>query len=447
MSHPFRILVIAEACNPTWTSVPLVGYNMTRALAARADLKVTVVTHVRNRPALTDDPLVRLADVHFLDTEWIAKPLHRLSRWLRGGEGLGWTIDTALAWPSYIAFEHEVFRQFRPRLDGGDFDLIHRVTPLSPTIGSPLAGMTDVPMVIGPLNGGLSWPQQYANLRAREKEWLAPFRGAYRSLPWHASTYRRLKGVIAGSRHTAREVPRSYRGQRFYLPENGVDPDRFPIADGWPEPSGRFRFVTVGRLVPYKGMDLILEALHGSRGLAEAELVVVGDGPERGRLEAMAVDLGLGDRVRFLGWVDQRSLAGELRAAQAFVFPSLREFGGAVVLEALASGLPAIVVDYGGPGELVDPDCGILLPMVPRHQLVPLLRDAMERLAGNPDWCRKLGRRACDRVREHYVWPAKAAKIAQFYRQLLASRDGAGRSVGVNPDAPSDCALGSGRGR
>lgn len=446
MSHPLRILVIAEACNPNWTSVPLVGYNMTRALAARADLKLTIVTHVRNRAALSSDPLTRLAEVHFLDTEWLAKPLHRLSRWLRGGDGLGWTIDTALAWPSYIAFEHEVFRKFGTRLDRGEFDLIHRVTPLSPTIGSPLAGMTDVPMVIGPLNGGLPWPQQYPNLRAREKEWLAPFRAAYRSLPWHASTYRRLKGVIAGSRHTAHEVPRTYRGQRFYLPENGVDPERFPIADGWPERRGRFRFITVGRLVPYKGMDLILEALHGSPGLANAELVVLGDGPERGRLEVLTREFGLAERVRFLGWVDQRSLGGELRAAQAFVFPSLREFGGGVVLEALASGLPAIVVDYGGPGELVDPDCGILLPMLPRDKLVPLLQEAMERLSGNPDSCRQLGRRACEKVRDHYVWPAKAGKVVEVYRQVLASQHGSGRSLGVGPRSPTVLAVRSGGG-
>src|SRR5204863_142076 len=74
--------------------------------------------------------------------------------------------------------------------------------------------------------------------------------------------YRHLAGVIAGSRHTATEVPRTFAGQRFYLPENGVDPARFALASGWPEPQGRFRFVTVGRLVPYKGVDLTLEALH-----------------------------------------------------------------------------------------------------------------------------------------------------------------------------------------
>lgn len=416
--NPFRVLVIAELCNPSWTSVPLVGYNFARALAERPDLRVTVVTHVRNRPALTDDPLSSLANVEYLDTEWIAKPLHRLSRWLRGGDKLAWTIDTALMWPSYIAFEHGVHHRFAGLLARGEFDLIHRVTPLTPTIGSPLAGMTDVPMLIGPLNGGLPWPKEYPDLRAREKEWLVPLRKAYRALPWHSSTYRKAAGVIAGSRHTTGEVPASFRGRRFYLPENGIDPARFPVADEWPEPTGRFRFITIGRLVPYKGTDMTLEAMRGSPELANCELTVVGDGPERERLERLAQEHGLADRVRFAGWLKQEEIAAELRAAQAFVFPSLREFGGGVVLEAMAAGLPSVIVDYGGPAELVTAESGILLPMVRREELIPKLRAAMADLAGDPARCRRLGRAAARRVRDEFVWSAKAARLVEMYRQV-----------------------------
>ena len=417
MSDPLHVLVIAEACNPTWTSVPLVGYNFARALAERPDVKATVVTHVRNRPGLAGDRLCDVAEVHYLDTEWIAKPLHRLGTWLRGGNGLGWTTDTALAWPSYIAFEHSVASRFGRRLARGEFDLVHRVTPLTPTIGSPLAGMTDVPMLLGPLNGGLPWPREYPHLRRAEKEWLVPVRKAYRALPWYAATYRRLAGVIAGSRHTAREVPRSFRGKRFYLPENGVDPARFPVADDWPEPLGRFRFVTVGRLVPYKGIDLTLEAMRGAN-LGDAEFLVIGDGPERGRLEALATELGLADRVRFAGWLPQKELAAELGRSQAFVFPSLREFGGGVVLEAMARGLPCVVVDYGGPGELVDAETGVKLPLAKREELVPRLRAGMEALAGEPARCRELGRAACRRVRAEHVWSAKAGRLVEVYQQL-----------------------------
>src|SRR5262249_40633243 len=154
-------------------------------------------------------------------------------------------------------------------------DLIHRVNPVTPTVGSPLAGRTDVPMVIGPLNGGLPWPKEYPDLRRREREWLSRFRGAYRHLPYFPSTYRHAAGVITASRHTATELPAGFRGLRFHQAENGIDPERFPIADDWPEPRGRFRFVTAGRLVPFKGVDLVIEAVAGSERLRSCELEVV----------------------------------------------------------------------------------------------------------------------------------------------------------------------------
>jgi glycosyltransferase involved in cell wall biosynthesis len=275
-------------------------------------------------------------------------------------------------------------------------------------------------MVIGPLNGGLPCPNQFPDLWKQEREWLLPVRRAYRLLPYFRSTYRHLAGVIVGSRHTATEVPGWFRGRRYYVPENGVDPGRFPLAAGWPEPHGRFRFIAVGRLVPYKGFNLILEAMSQSAALRRCELVVAGDGPMRAALDEMVKRWDLGGCVRFLGYVDNRRLHAELGAAQAFVFPSLREFGGGVVLEALASGLPAVVVAYGGPGELVVPECGEQVPLAPRAELVAALRRAMEGLAAAPDRCRRLGRAAVERVRTQFTWAAKAEQIVGVYRDVLA---------------------------
>jgi glycosyltransferase involved in cell wall biosynthesis len=202
---------------------------------------------VRNRAALEADPIASSVRLRFVDNEWLARPLYQVSKWLRGGDKLSWTIDTAMAWPSYMVFEKEVYRGYGRKLRRGEFDLIHRLTPLSPTMGSPLASMVEVPMVVGPLNGGLPWPRDYPDLRRQEKEWLVPLRKLYQYLPYYRSTYRHLAAVISGSRHTATEVPEYFHGQRFYLPENGIDPDRFPLASAWPEPQGRFRFITVGR--------------------------------------------------------------------------------------------------------------------------------------------------------------------------------------------------------
>src|SRR2546425_270798 len=82
-----------------------------------------------HRAALAADGGLGRGPAHFVDNEWIARPLHRLSRLLRGGDRLAWTIETAMAWPSYVAFEHHVWHRFRRDLRAGRFDLIHRLTP------------------------------------------------------------------------------------------------------------------------------------------------------------------------------------------------------------------------------------------------------------------------------------------------------------------------------
>lgn len=418
-----RVLLIAEACNPEWQSVPLVGFNFARALAARTDLEITLATHVRNQDALERDGITRQVDVVPVNNEWIARPMYLASRLLRGGNTLSWTTGTAMAWPGYMAFETQLARMLRTELTGGRFDLIHRITPVSPTLGSPLAGMTTTPFVIGPLNGGLPWPSEFPDLRHQEREWLQPFRQACKRLPWYQRTYRSAAAVIAGSRHTATEIPDDFSGRRCFMPENGIDPHRFPLSSAWQEPTERFRFVTAGRLVPYKGVDLILEAMAGSPALRRCELQIVGDGPFRPALQGMVNAQHLENCVHFSGALPQTELGRAMSHSQAFVFPSLREFGGAVVLEAMACGLPSIIVDYGGPSELVTPRCAVSLPLRPRDQLVHSLRAAMESLAVDFHRCRRMSQAAVDTVRRRYTWDAKAEQLVSWYHDILQDPD------------------------
>lgn len=419
MAKKLRVLVIAEACNPEWTSVPLVGYNVAHALASRNDLEVTLATHPRNRPEIEADEISKLATVIYPDNEYIAGLVFRLAKRIRGGTGKGWTTNTAFKWLSYVFFERELYKLVGDQLKQGEFDLIHRVTPVSPTMPSPISRKTNVPMLIGPLNGGLPWPNEFPQLRQQEKEFLVPLRKSYKLLPFYKATYKNIRGVIAGSRHTSTEIPKYFQGRRYVMPENGVDPRRFTLADGWTPPDGRFRFITIGRLVPYKGLWLTLTAMRDSPKLRQCDLYVVGDGPERENLQKMVNDFGLAQRVRFLGWVDQVELAREMSQAQAFVFPSLREFGGGVVLEAMSSGLPSIIVDYGGPAELLDERSGILLPMTDEANLISSLRSSMERLLDDPKQCRTFGSTAVQRVRIEFTWESKAAQLKRIYNDIL----------------------------
>jgi glycosyltransferase involved in cell wall biosynthesis len=109
-----------------------------------------------------------------------------------------------------------------------------------------------------------------------------------------------------------------------------------------------------------------------------------------------------------------------MRNAQAFVFPSLREFGGGVVLEAMACGLPSIIVDYGGPAELVDTTSGIKIPLQAREPLIEQLQHAMETLVADHDRCQRLSAAATNTVRRLHTWTAKAATIRTMYDALIS---------------------------
>jgi glycosyltransferase involved in cell wall biosynthesis len=131
----------------------------------------------------------------------------------------------------------------------------------------------------------------------------------------------------------------------------GLPPDlepRLPVGSR-AVPAGTPLFVTAGRLIPPKGVDLLIEGVAAyRREFGSCMLWVLGDGPERDALVELAHDLHVEDSVAFLGPVDHHGLKGALQACQAFVFPTLRDFIGRVVVEALTAGAPVVVSPMTG---------------------------------------------------------------------------------------------------
>src|SRR5690348_11469461 len=124
-----RVLVLADVCNPEWPSLPIVGYKYAKALAEVAD--VHVVTQIRNEPNLTKWGFGK-AKVTYLDTEPVAAPIHKAAQILRRGQDTGWTIQMAMDYPSYVAFELYAWQKFKDQLHAGEYDIVHRITPMSP---------------------------------------------------------------------------------------------------------------------------------------------------------------------------------------------------------------------------------------------------------------------------------------------------------------------------
>jgi len=413
------VLAIAEAANPEWVSVPLVGWSLAQALREVAD--VHLVTQIRNRDAILRAGLVEGRDFTAIDSEAVARPLWTLAEKLRMGEGKGWTTLQAFNALIYPWFEHLIWKEFGNAIKAGEFDLVHRITPLSPTITSPIAKKVvkaGVPFVLGPLNGGVPWPSQFDAERRAEKEWLSYLRSAYKHLPGRASTLKHAATIIVGSRHTQSEVPAKHQGKTVYMPENGIDPARFNLAS---EPDGGvLRATFVGRLVPYKGADMLIEAAADLIGSGRMTLDIIGDGPMLDQLTEQANSLGCEKGLTFHKWIPHEQVQSILSRSHVLSFPSIREFGGGVVLEAMALGVVPVVVDYAGPGELVTRETGFKVPCGSRDEIIEGFRSTLSDVAENPARLGPVAENAKRLVQSQFLWSRKAEQVRRVYDRALA---------------------------
>ena len=185
---------------------------------------------------------------------------------------------------------------------------------------------------------------------------------------------------------------------RVKVVPNGVPVPKIPVGQGTRSEPGRLRIGTVGRLSHEKGMDVLIEAFALVKAqLPQAELLLVGDGAERPRLEGMVVERGLTDSVRFLGIRDD--VPSLMTSFDIFVLPSRSEGLPLAILEAMAAGLPIVATNVGGVSEAVqDGKMGFLLP----PEEPKALADAIIKLAGDEELRSSLGRLACVRFNEQY---------------------------------------------
>jgi starch synthase len=421
MTRPLRVLHIAELANPEWVSVPLVGWNHSRALARLCD--VHLVTQVRNRPAILRSGLKEGQDFTAIDNDALDKAAYKFGLWLRGGEGRGLTIATALSSLTHYAFEYLIWKQFGSRIEGREFDVVHRITPVSPATPSLLASKckeAGVPFVLGPLNGGVPWPREFSGTQKREGEWLSHLRKGFKLLPGYRSTRTDSAAIMAGSRWTVAELS-PYADKVIYQPENAVDPSRFDLfRQGAATLPLRVGFV--GRLVPLKAVDMLLDAALPLLSQGKITLEIIGDGPELGPLQSRVESSGVTAQVSFPGWMTHDQLKERLTHFDVFGFPSIREFGGGAALEAMAMGLVPIVMDYGGPAELITPDTGFAIPMQARDKVVAQMRKTLEHLVEHPEIIEPMGLKARERVLKHFTWEARAAQTLEVYRWVLGRR-------------------------
>lgn len=421
MTPLLRVLFVVNECNPEWTSVPGLAYHLYAALRERAE--VTLVTHGRNRPALSR--VANPREIIFIDESAAArKYYHTVSRIVMRGRAR-WNLLHLLSYPVYAEFDARAYQQLRDAVERGDYDIVHGFTPILPRYPYQIAqacGAT--PFLLGPVNGGLAYPDAFREIARAESDRLNRLRGLARLLPGYTKTYARADKILCGSSVTQRALQSQWRDKPetfdlFF--ENGVGQEFF--APPRRAPADPLRLLFVGRLVPCKGVEMLLHAFQQlqTKHAGRFQLTIVGDGEERHALETLAQELNVTAEVKFAGWVNPRETPRYYHDADLFCFPSVREFGGAVVLEAMAAGLPCLVAAYGGPAEYVTPQTGFTLSVASREQLVSELVQRIEQLADDKSLRLKMAEAAVARAAE-FTWARNAERLLQIYRELIPTR-------------------------
>jgi glycosyltransferase involved in cell wall biosynthesis len=408
-----RICIVAENASTRFGGEAILPVHYFRLLRSRG-IECWMVVHSRTKSDAMDlfpDDIDRIL---FIPDLWIHKLVFYLSRFLprRLSEatlGLFNQLITQLCQRSIV----------RGLIRDQHIDVIHQPIPVAPRFPSAIFGL-GVPVVIGPLNGGMEYPPAFRG----SESWMSRAALAFARLFANAVNTllpgkKYASVVLVANERTRHALPSGLRGKVIELVENGIDTGVWQGKQIAPE-NAVPRFVFIGRLVDWKAVDIAIRALET---LPSAELEIIGDGPMLEPWRSLAAELGLKDRVHFAGWLTQSECASRLLNSIALVLPSLYECGGAVALEAMAMGKPVIATRWGGPADYLDDSCGVLVEPESYAGLVAGFSQAMRRMLDSPSLAKSMGIAGRERATRDFDWQQKIDRIIGIFRSVAEKSD------------------------
>jgi glycosyltransferase involved in cell wall biosynthesis len=409
-----RVLLSAYACNPSGSLAlhpgeDLTGWRFVEQVSRLND--VWVITHEYNRDGLRtalEGDAAKGVRFHFLQ---LPAPLGSLYQ-VEFGQRVYYYLWQVAAWRAARRLHAKV-----------GFDLAHHVTFGNDWIPSYIGAFLPTPYIHGPVGGGQRTPRPLVReytLGGR----LAEFgRTAAQSVgrrdPVRRLALERARAILVCNRETRDMIPASCRDKVLDFPVNGiVRADLAPLGNRGTGDRA-FRVLMAGRFHRLKGFGLGLRAFAAfAREFRDAEMTVVGGGPEEARLRRTIDEAGLGSRVALKPWLPRTELLAAMASSDVFLFPSFRDGGGAVVVEAMAAGLPVVCLDSGGPGFHVQPGWGFkITPGCPEAVADGFAR-ALRVLARDRDLLRSMGWAARDRAEDYYLWDRLGERLETLYQRV-----------------------------
>ena len=408
MSQKLKVLISAYACEPGKGSEPEVGWQL--ALHMARFHEITVVTRANNQPTIEKG----LAAYDGPKPQFI---YYDLPQWVLALKRRGmWVSIYYLFWQFGVRFH--VRRQL------SSFDIIHHATFNS--FRQPGCWwFCPRPVVLGPLGGGQICPWRFLPWFRRQilYEIFRSFSvvNSYVFPHIYLSFYFADK-ILVANEDTENCVPWLFRGKMERMLETAVSEEQIVESKPGGNRTG-VRFLWLSRLDKMKGGELAIRAFaHAVRKFPGMTLTIVGGGPEEKPLKQLIQTLALEKSVIWQGRVPKAQITDFMRQHDAFVFTSLRDTSGNVVLEAMAVGLPVITFRHHGAVEITTEETALRVPITSRQGTVIALSKAMLTMARSPELQDKMGAAGRERIKEEYLWTGHAARMDGIYRQVFEER-------------------------
>lgn len=275
--------------------------------------------------------------------------------------------------------------------------------------------LLDVPLMIGPIGGGLQVPGHLKSYFKREPllNKLRVLDKYLLKMPYVRRAYDKASVLLIVLDYLRDILPERYAEKTRVILESGIEVPEMP--EKKPH-EGPVRILYVGKLIRYKGAELALRAIQPLR--EKVVFDIVGDGVERNYLESITQDLNLTGTVRFHGNVPYEKVEEYYQNADIFFFPSLTEASGNVLLEAMKNQLPMVTVNNGGPKYMCPDDGAIKVDIGPPEQMIEELTAGLSRLIEDPEMRIRMGEINHRHCRENYSWQVTEERIFNLVEEV-----------------------------
>lgn len=406
------VLIVAENASFSQGGESYLAVQWFRELL-KEGVDAHLLVHARSKPGLDRSLSEFSSRIHYVEEILLQKICWEF------GKALPTHVrDFTSGWIVHLITQFMQRRLARRLIDRYEIDVVHEPTPVAPRLPSLIHGL-GVPVVIGPMNGNMTYPPGYHSNRSSMERIFVPLARTFSDLAnYLIPGKRRAAMLLVANERTRLALPAGCKGNVRILCENAVDPDVWRRPDDLPDrPAEGLRVSFLGRLVDWKGVDLAIDVFAElKKKIPSAQMDIVGDGPELPHLRSHAEALGVSEAVTFHGWVSPEECPRLLAQADVLLFPSVFDCGGAAVLEAMSLGLTVVALDWGGPSDYLAEGSGVLVEPVDRNKAIAKLAGAVLDLT--PAKRKALGEAAQRRIADHYTWPAKVREILSVYRSV-----------------------------